>query len=167
MENKKNKKSGGSTVEIVRELAQPLCDELGLFLWDVRFEKEGTTWYLKVLIDKDGGVDMDDCEAFSRPFNTILDEEDPISRSYVFEVGSPGLARELKRPEHFECCIGDELRVRLIREKDGEKEFIGELLSYEKGKITVMKRGEQAPTDVELSECAFVKLCDDEGLFDE
>ncbi len=167
MENTKNKKSGSSTVEIVRELAQPLCDELGLFLWDVRFEKEGTTWYLKVLIDKDGGVDMNDCEAFSRPFDKILDDVDPISQSYVFEVGSPGLARELKRPEHFECCIGDELRVRFIREKDGEKEFIGELLGYEKGKITVVKRGEETPIEVELSECAYVKLCDDEGLFDE
>lgn len=164
MDNKTNKKS---TTERVRELAQPLCDELGLFLWDVRFEKEGTTWYLKVLIDKDGGVDIDDCEAFSRPFDKILDEEDPISQSYVFEVGSPGLARELNRPEHFECCIGDELRIRLIREKDGEKEFIGQLISYEKGKITVVKRGGSEQTEVILSDCAYVKLCDDENLFDE
>ena len=66
-----------NTVQTVRELAQPLADELGFFLWDVRFEKEGATWYLKVLIDKDGGIDMDDCEAFTRPFNKILDEADP------------------------------------------------------------------------------------------
>ncbi len=163
----KSQKKGVSTTDRIRDLAQPLCDELGLFLWDVRFEKEGTTWYLRVLIDKDGGVDIDDCEAFSRPFNTILDEVDPISQAYVFEVGSPGLARELRRPEHFECCIGDELRIRFIREVNGEKEFIGTLTGYEKGKITVVKRGEEALTEVVLSECAFVKLCDDENLFDE
>ena len=82
-----------NTAEKVRELALPLCEELGLFLWDVRFEKEGATWYLRVFIDKDGGVDMDDCEAFTRPFNKILDEADPIAQSYVLEVGSPGLGR--------------------------------------------------------------------------
>ena len=65
-----------TTVEKVRELAQPIADELGFFLWDVRFEKEGATWYLRVLIDKDGGIDMDDCEAFTRPMNKVLDEAD-------------------------------------------------------------------------------------------
>ena len=99
-------RSKKSTVDIVTELAQPLADELGLFLWDVRFEKEGATWYLKVLIDKDGGVTMEDCENFTRPFNKILDEADPISQSYVFECGSPGLGRELRKPIHFEVCIG-------------------------------------------------------------
>ena len=72
-----------TTVEKVRELAQPIADELGFFLWDVRFEKEGATWYLRVLIDKDGGIDMDDCEAFTRPMNKVLDEADPIAQSYV------------------------------------------------------------------------------------
>ena len=94
-----------TTVEKVRELAQPIADELGFFLWDVRFEKEGATWYLRVLIDKDGGIDMDDCEAFTRPMNKVLDEADPISQSYVLECGSPGLGRELRRPEHFELWI--------------------------------------------------------------
>ncbi len=159
-------KKGGNTANRVRELAQPLCDELGLFLWDVRYEKEGTTMYLRVFIDKDGGVGIDDCEAFSRPFNDILDREDPIPEAYVFEVSSPGLARELRRPEHFEVCIGDEVRVRLIRAEKGEKEFIGTLTAYEKGKIAVIKRGESEPSDVLLSDCAFVRLCDDENLFD-
>ena len=77
----KNKKSG-STVKRIAELAKPLCDELGLELWDVKFEKEGATWYLRVFIDKDGGINIDDCESFSRPFNKLLDEVDPISQSY-------------------------------------------------------------------------------------
>lgn len=71
-----------TTVEKVRELAQPIADELGFFLWDVRFEKEGATWYLRVLIDKDGGIDMDDCEAFTRPMNKVLDE----GRPYISEL---------------------------------------------------------------------------------
>lgn len=75
-----------------------------------------------MLIDKDGGIDMDDCEAFTRPMNKVLDEADPISQSYVLECGSPGLGRELRRPEHFEVCIGDVIRVRLIRpDENGEK----------------------------------------------
>lgn len=103
------------TAERARELAQPLVEELGLTLWDVVFEKEGATWYLKVLIDKEGGLSMDDCEAFARPFNLILDEEDFIPQAYVFEAGSPGINRKLNRPEHFVQSIGKEVEVRTIR----------------------------------------------------
>ena len=164
MDNKKN------TVERVRDLAQPLCDEQGLFLWDVRFEKEGATWYLKVLIDKDGGVDMNDCEEFTRPFNKILDEADPISQSYVLECGSPGLGRELRRPEHFEVCIGDVIRVRLIRpDENGEKEFVVGLVGYEDKKILCQKLDDEGNgienIDFNLSDCAYVKLNDDDDLF--
>lgn len=160
-----NEKKNGNTADRVRELAQPLCDELGLFLWDVRFEKEGTTWYLRVFIDKDGGVDIDDCEAFSRPFDEILDREDPISQSYVFECGSPGLGRDLKRPEHFEVCIGDEIRVKTIRpDENGEREFIGVLTSYENKEFDI-SMSEDNSRHFKLSECAFVKLYDDGDLF--
>lgn len=163
----KNVKGGGSTAEKVRTLAQPLCDELGLFLWDVRFEKEGATWYLRVLVDKDGGVDIDDCEAVSRPLSDLLDESDPIPQSYVLEVGSPGLARELRRPEHFQCCIGDEIRIRLIRPlESGEKDIIGVLTGYEKNMISVSVDGGQT-LDISAADCAYVKLHDDENLFDD
>ncbi len=159
-----------NTIQTVRELAQPLADELGFFLWDVRFEKEGATWYLKVLIDKDGGIDMDDCEAFTRPFNKILDEADPISQSYVLECGSPGLGRELRLPEHFEVCIGDVIRVRLIRpDKDGNREFVVGLAGYEKGKILCCTLDDDGNSTGEitfdLSDCAYVKLNDDADLF--
>lgn len=159
---------GSNTASRVRELAQPMCDELGLFLWDVRFEKEGATWYLKVFIDKDGGVDMDDCEALSRPLSTALDEVDPIEQSYVLEVGSPGLGRELRRPEHFECCIGDEIRVCFIRPRDGEKELIGTLCGYGENEKNVisLKKPDGEIDEIPLSDCAYVKLHDDEGLFD-
>lgn len=150
-------------VKIVRELAQPICDELGLFLWDVRFEKEGANWYLRVYIDCDGGISVEDCEALHRPLDQLLDEVDPIPQSYVFEVCSPGLGRKLERPEHFEVCIGDEVKVRFIRPQNGEKEFIAELAGYDDGVITVLRNG--AEEKISLSETAFVKLYDDGDLF--
>ena len=155
-----------NTVSRIRELAQPLADQLGLFLWDVRFEKEGATWYLRVLIDKDGGVTMDDCEAFTRPFNKILDDEDPISQSYVFECGSPGLGRELNRPEHFEVCLGDEIRLKLIRpDEEGQREYVGILVGHDGKKIAVEIQEDTPPKMFELSDCAYVKLNDDADLF--
>lgn len=158
-----------NTAEKVRELAQPLCDELGLFLWDVRFEKEGATWYLKVFIDKDGGVSMDDCEALTRPLNKLLDETDPISQSYVLEVGSPGLGRELKRPEHFEACINDIIKIKLIRPRNGKKEFIAGLDGYDKEKLYCHLTDEDGnplePAEFIIKECASVKLYDDGDLF--
>lgn len=152
-----------STVAKVRALAEPLCDELGLFLWDVRFEKEGATWYLRVFIDKDGGINMDDCEALHRPLNLLLDEHDPIPQNYIFEVGSCGLARSLTRPEHFEVCIGDEVKIRFIRPHNGEKEIIRTLTGYNKTQIAVSD-GETEEI-IELSETASVKLYDDGDLF--
>lgn len=123
-----------------------------------------------MLIDKDGGIDMDDCEAFTRPMNKVLDEADPIAQSYVLECGSPGLGRELRRPEHFEVCIGDVIRVRLIRpDKNGEKEFVVGLVGYDKDKILCQKLDEDMNgvenVEFKLADCAYVKLNDDADLF--
>ena len=161
-----NNKKSGSTVHKIAELAKPLCDELGLELWDVKFEKEGTTWYLRVFIDKDGGVNIEDCESFSRPFNKLLDEIDPISQSYVFEVSGPGLGRRLRKPEHFERFIGEKVRIRFIRARNGEKEAVGTLIRYSKPDITVRFDGSEKEDIIPMSECAYVKLNDDEDLFD-
>ena len=109
------KKKGGNTVAICRELAQPFADQLGLMLWDVRFVKEGAAWYLRYLIDKEGGVTIDDCVALSRLINPVLDEADPIDQSYCLEVMSPGIERELTRPEHFEAYLDWAIVVKLIR----------------------------------------------------
>lgn len=100
------KKNGGNTVKIVTDLVKPIVDELGLILWDVRFEKEGSIWLLRVIIDKVGGVSVDDCEAVSRPLDKLLDEVDPIDQSYCLEVASAGLERELTKSWHFDECIG-------------------------------------------------------------
>ena len=154
----------GAAVKKVRELAAPLCEQLGLFLWDVKFEKEGADRYLRVYIDKDGGISIDDCEALHRPLDRLLDEYDPIPESYIFEVCSPGLGRRLERPEHFEVCEGDKIKIRFIRPKNGEKEIIRTLKSYNDGSIAVINDlGEEE--SVSLSDCAFVKLDDDEDLF--
>lgn len=145
-----------ATVKKVRELAQPLCDSLGLFLWDVKYEKEGATRYLRVYIDKDGGISIDDCEALHRPLDKLLDETDPIPESYVFEVCSPGLSRKLERPEHFEVCIGDPVKIRFFKPVDGKKDFAGILEDYKDGEITVSGQS------FLLADCAYVKLDDDD-----
>ena len=154
---------GGNTVGKVFELAKPLADELGLILWDVCFEKEGANWYLRVFIDKEDGVDLEACESFSRPFNKILDDTDMIDQSYIFEVGSVGIARELKRPEHFEQFIGSPVKIRFIRAVDNVKEIIAQLKSFNKDSITVLV--DDTETEIKLSDTAFVKLNDDEDLF--
>ena len=91
---------------VCRRLAEPVAQELGLTLWDVRFVKEGASWYLRFMIDKPEGVSIDDCVAMSRRMNPILDEADPIAHAYCMEVMSPGVERELTRPEHFAACAG-------------------------------------------------------------
>lgn len=99
----------------VEALARPVVEEEGCKLWSVEYIKEAGTWYLRVYIDKDGGVGIADCEAISRRLDPILDEADPIPESYVFEVGSAGAERELKRPSDFEQFIGSDVEVKLYQ----------------------------------------------------
>ena len=88
-------KKKGSTTEIVRALAEPLAKELGLIIWDVTFTKEGADWYLRIFIDKEGGVGIDDCVDLTRAINPVLDSEDPIPQEYTLEVSSPGMQYEI------------------------------------------------------------------------
>ena len=99
--------------------------------------KEAGEWYLRLYIDKEGGVSINDCEAVSRPVSDLLDEADPIPDSYLFEVSSAGLDRALKKPEHFEKCMGQQVDVRLYRPQDGQKEFTGALTGYQDGDVLV------------------------------
>ena len=124
--------------EIVAELARPVVEEHGCTLWDVEYVREAGTWYLRVYIDKDGGVSIDDCERISRELDPILDEADPIPDSYVFEVGSAGAERELKRPGDFAQFMGSEVEVKLYQPLDGAKSFVGILKAYsDDGTVTV------------------------------
>ena len=121
--------------ELTAQLAAPIVEEQGCTLWDVEYVKEAGTWYLRVFIDKDGGVSINDCEAVSRPLSDKLDEVDPIEGSYVLEVGSAGADRVLKKPEHFAAFLGSVVEVRLYRAQEGKKEFVGVLEQYENGDV--------------------------------
>lgn len=121
----------------VTALAKPIVEEEGCSLWDVEYVREAGSWYLRVFIDKEGGVSIDDCERISRRLDPILDEEDPIPDSYVFEVGSAGAERELKRPSDFEQFMGSQVEVRLYQPVKGSKTFVGTLSGYDQGKVTV------------------------------
>ena len=123
--------------EKVEALAKPVVEDEGCELWAVEYVREAGTWYLRVLIDKDGGVGIDDCERISRRLDPILDEADPIPDSYVFEVGSAGAERELKRPSDFQRYIGSEVEVKLYQPYQGKKSYVGSLEAYEDGNVTV------------------------------
>ena len=123
--------------EKIFALAGPVVEEEGCSLWDVEYLREAGTWYLRIYIDKEGGVSIDDCERISRRLDPILDQEDPIPESYVFEVGSAGAERELKRPSDFERFLGSEVEVKLYRPVDGSKHYTGTLAGYEDGAVSL------------------------------
>ncbi len=127
--------------EIVTKLAEPAAAELGLELWDVEYVREAGQWVLRVYVDKDGGVGIDDCEALSKALDPLLDESDPIPDSYVFEVSSAGAERELKRPRDFERFMGSAVEVRLYRAQDGGKTHIGTLTGYDNGAVSIETAG--------------------------
>lgn len=142
--------------DIVTEFAKPIVEEKGCSLWDVEYVREGSERFLRVYIDKEGGVCIDDCEAVHRAIDPILDEKDPIAESYHFEVCSAGLERPLKRPGDFEKFMGSPVQVKLYRPRNGLKELPGILRGYEDGKVTV-EAGKETIT-FEKSEVALVRL---------
>ena len=123
--------------ELAAGLAAPIAEEAGCSLWDVEYVREAGQWFLRVYIDKEGGVSIDDCEAVSRPLSDALDEADPIEGSYVLEVSSAGADRPLKKPEHFRQFLGAEVDVRLYRPLDGRKDHVGVLAGYDNGDVTI------------------------------
>ena len=152
-----------NTVERVREIAAPLAEQLGLTIWDVRYLKEGSDWYLRVFIDKEGGVGIDDCVAMSHALDKPLDEGDFIPNAYILEVSSPGVERELVRPEHFEKMAGQPVNVKLIRPLEGKREFAGTLKAYENGEITITLADESEMT-MNKKDTAYVRLDDFGGV---
>ena len=138
--------------EKVEALARPVIEDEGCERWSVEYVREAGSWYLRVFIDKDGGVGIDDCERISRRLDPILDEADPIPDSYVFEVGSAGAERELKRPSDFEKFMGSEVEVKLYQPYEGKKSLVGKLEAYENGDITI------SSVQLKKSQIAQVKL---------
>ena len=150
--------------DLTARLAAPIVAEQGCSLWDVEYVKEAGTCFLRVLIDKEGGVDILDCENISRTLSDLLDEADPIDQSYYLEVGSPGLGRKLTRPEHYEALKGQKVRAKLIRPNaDGVRELSGILTGREGSTVTL--ESENGPVTFEVNAASGVQLCDDEDLF--
>ena len=142
--------------EQVEAFARPVVEQHGCSLWDVEYVREGTERFLRLYIEKEGGVDISDCEAISRAVDPILDEKDPIAESYHFEVCSAGLERVLKRPADFEGFMGSPIMIKLYRPLNGLKEFPGILRGYEDGRVTA-ECGKETIT-FEKSQVALVRL---------
>ena len=142
--------------ELVTQLALPVVESCGCSLWDVEYVREGSEYFLRLYLDKEGGVDINDCEAVSRAMDPILDEADPISTSYHFEVCSAGLERTLKRPSDFARFMGSPITVKPYRPRNGMKEIPCVLRAYEDGRLTV-EAGKET-VRFEKSEVALVRL---------
>ena len=138
-------------------LLEPILADFGFDLVDVEYIKEGSNWYLRVYIDKPGGITIDDCESVSRSFSETLDEKDYIEGSYIFEVSSPGLGRPLKKEKDFQRSLEKELEIRTYRAIEGEKEFYGILKKYDNNSVTIEDE-ENIEKTFQLSELALIRL---------
>ncbi len=119
------------------ELLLPIAQAQGVEIYDVEYVKEGSDWYLRAYIDKEGGVNIGDCEAVSRALSDRLDETDFIEDAYILEVSSPGLGRTLKKDKHLEKSLGEEVEIRLYKPMEKCKEFTGILKSFDAGEIVI------------------------------
>ena len=156
-------KKKGNVAQRVWELSEPLAKELGLSLWDVQFVKEGADWFLRVFIDKEEGVTIDDCVDMTHVLSPVLDKEDPISQEYLLEVSSPGLERKLTRPEHFQAYVGRLVRARLIRPLEtGERELTGVLLGVDEDGRLEIQLDEDTSVTLEKKECSSVHSVDED-----
>ena len=135
----------------VWELAEPVVLDAGLELWDVEYVLESGQRYLRLYLDGPNGVDLDDCERVSRAVDPLLDEKDPIPESYIFEVGSAGCERQLKRPGDFDRFVGSTVEVRLYSAVDGAKHWVGTLLGYDNGDVIIDAGGERRFTGKQVA----------------
>ena len=142
------------------ELITPILDRMNFELGDVEYVKEGGTWYLRAYIDKEGGITVNDCEAVAREMNEILDKEDFVEDSYVFEVSSPGLGRPLKKEKDYVRSMGKEVEIRTYRAINREKEFYGILSAYDENTVTIKTEDETEMT-FEKSDIALIRLAFD------
>ena len=148
--------SNAALLELVAKLAAPSIEQAGCVLWDVEFVKEAGERYLRVYIDNDEGVSIDQCELVSRALDKALDEADPIDESYILEVSSAGAERQLRRPSDFEKFIGSQVAVKLYSVREGRKEHVGLLAGYSDGDVEITVGGR--PMLFKKSEIASVRL---------
>ena len=142
------------------ELIMPIIEANNFELVDVEYVKEGSNWYLRAYIDKEGGINVDDCELVSRALSDLLDEHDFISEAYILEVSSPGLLRPLKKDKDFERNLSELVEVKLYKAIDKQKEFEGILKAYTSDTITIeLEDGEEKTFNIQ--ETALVRLAFD------
>lgn len=137
-----------NTAEKIDRLLRPTVEGLGYTLWDVEFVREGSDRILRLTIDAENGVGLNDCETVSRAVDPVLDEADPIECAYSLQVSSPGLERDLKTPFHYLSCLGQEAELKLFAPLDGKKSLKGKLIAFDDGKITLEIGGQ--PLTVEI-----------------
>ena len=147
-----------SVAQKVFALVKDTVEAQNVNLWDVRFVKEGATWYLRVIIDSANGISIDDCTNVHHAIDPLLAQADPIDQSYYLEVWSPGLERELTRDEHFEKMAGQNVKLKLYKAVEGVKEFSGALSAHTKDTITVLIN--EQPTEFNKADISWVKLDD-------
>ena len=143
----------GKLTDKIAELARPVVEQNGCELWDVEYVREAGANYLRVYVDKEGGVGIDDCERISRELDPLLDEADPIAESYIFEVGSAGCERQLKRPSDFQRFMGENVELHFYQPLEGRKTAVGKLSGYEGGSVTITDaRGEHTYTKQQIAQ---------------
>ena len=136
-----------SVKDTVREAIEPTVLELGYRIWDVTYQKIGADYHLEITIDNDRGIDIEDCEKVHRAIDPILDEVDPIEGFYYLEVSSPGVERELRTPEHIAASIGARVEAKLFAAYEGQKSLVGELVSFDEGRLTLRVQGSEITLD--------------------
>ncbi|NLL80258.1 MAG: ribosome maturation factor RimP [Clostridiales bacterium] len=140
------------------ELLQPIAEKNGVSIYDVEYVKEGSDWYLRAYIDKEGGVGINDCEAVSRALSEALDQEDFVEDAYILEVSSPGLGRTLKKDKHLQKSLGEEVELKTYKPIDKCKEFTGILKAYDQDTVTLEMDGADrtfVKTDIALIRLTF------------
>ena len=130
-------KNAKNIAETVQAFVQPVINQLGYYLWDVEYVKEGSEWYLRITIDSEDGITIDDCETVHRAIDPVIDEHDPIENAYHLEVSSPGIERVLRTAEHIEAWAGEEVEAKLFAPIDGKKAIRGILGGIENGIVTI------------------------------
>ena len=144
------------TEQAVLDMAKPVAESFGCFIYDVEYVKEGGNWYLRVYADKEGGINIDECEVISREISGLLDKKDPIKQNYFLEVSSPGIERKLRQDEHFEMYKGEIVDIGLYKAQNGSKTLSGKLLGMNDGEIEIEVENETVKINV--SKTTYVKL---------
>lgn len=145
-------KGNNSIATLVRGLIEDSVTELGYEIWDVEYVKEGATWYLRITVDRENGIGIDDCEKVHRTIDPIIDENDPIEDSYYLEVTSPGVERVLRTKEHFEKCAGQKAKIGLYKPLEGKKTLVGIIMPLPEEKSTVAIKTENGVISLALAE---------------